>query len=183
VITVWRFADLKAHGICNNYTQLRRLQNFYGFPVGRMVGGQTRTWTEEEVIAWYNARPSAGPQLRGRARAQHERSTSKPTVLIDKNVLIDENVLLACRELQRAFDLAISEGYLVHGHPGGGKTPARLAQEGASGAESLPRITQVVEFKRFTRRALNRALRAPEVVEAMARLERPPSPDRGLPKQ
>jgi hypothetical protein len=112
----------------------------------------------------------------GRARAQRERSTRKPTVLIDATVLIDENVRLACYELQRAFDLAISEEYLVYGDRGGGKTLARPAQQGAGGAEFLPRITQVVEFKRFTRRALNRALRAPDVVEAMARLERSPSP-------
>jgi len=129
-----------------------------------MVGGQTRTWTEEEVTAWYNARPSAGPQLRGGARAQRERSVRKPVtdlVLHEANQL----VLVECKDMDRSVaDLAQGELYRAF---------LRSLNEG-----SLPKVT-LIEFKKFTRRALNCALRSPEVVEAVARLEHPPSPDHG----
>jgi hypothetical protein len=34
---LWRFADLKQHGVVNSWPQLKRLQELHGFPPGRML--------------------------------------------------------------------------------------------------------------------------------------------------
>jgi hypothetical protein len=53
-----RFADLKARGIVNNWPTLKnRIRNF-GFPPGRLIGPNTRAWTEVEVEAWLANRPT-----------------------------------------------------------------------------------------------------------------------------
>jgi hypothetical protein len=72
---VIRFKDLQAAGICNNRVTLARWQNDpkIGFPRGRLSGPNTRTWTPEEISAWYEKRPTeAKPDLaapkRGGAR-------------------------------------------------------------------------------------------------------------------
>ena len=52
-----RFKDLKARGICNNHTTLQRWIQTRGFPPGRLIGPNTRVWTEEEVEAWLAAAP------------------------------------------------------------------------------------------------------------------------------
>jgi hypothetical protein len=54
-----RYADLEARGLVNNRTQLKNLQTKYGFPKGRLLGPNTRAWTEEEVTAWEDGRPTA----------------------------------------------------------------------------------------------------------------------------
>jgi predicted DNA-binding transcriptional regulator AlpA len=53
-----RFPDLKARGTVSNRTQLANLQNKYGFPKGRLLGPNTRAWTEAEVAAWEDSRPT-----------------------------------------------------------------------------------------------------------------------------
>ena len=46
---ILRFADLKSHGGCCNWPQLRRLcVEKNGFPPGRMLGENSRFWTERE---------------------------------------------------------------------------------------------------------------------------------------
>jgi predicted DNA-binding transcriptional regulator AlpA len=47
-----RFRDLKARGIVRNWVTLRNWVNTRGFPQGRKPGGNTRTWTEDEIAAW-----------------------------------------------------------------------------------------------------------------------------------
>lgn len=53
-----RFQDLKARGILSNRMTLKRWIDHHGFPCGRMIGPNSRAWTEEEVDAWLAERPS-----------------------------------------------------------------------------------------------------------------------------
>jgi predicted DNA-binding transcriptional regulator AlpA len=54
-----RFADLKTAGIINSWPMLRRRIERDGFPAGRMLGPNTRAWTEDEILAWLDGRPTA----------------------------------------------------------------------------------------------------------------------------
>ena len=54
-----RFRDLKERGIVSSWTQLIRLINLHGFPVGRYFGVNSRVWTEDEVNAWISSRPTS----------------------------------------------------------------------------------------------------------------------------
>lgn len=54
-----RFRDLKAAGVVENWTQLRRLIETEDFPSGRYAGKNTRLWTADEVEDWMDSRPSA----------------------------------------------------------------------------------------------------------------------------
>lgn len=47
-----RFADLKAAGIVRNRTTLARWIKDHGFPPGRLIGPNSRAWTQEEIEAW-----------------------------------------------------------------------------------------------------------------------------------
>jgi hypothetical protein len=69
-----RFSDLKDRGVINNWPMLRRRIERDGFPPGRMIGPNSRAWTEDEVDAWINSRPTAGPAPRGAAKAKRERA-------------------------------------------------------------------------------------------------------------
>jgi hypothetical protein len=69
-LCVLRFRDLKSRGFVQNHTQLARLQQYYSFPKGRLIGGQTRVWTEEEITEWFAACPTEGPPLKGAAKAR-----------------------------------------------------------------------------------------------------------------
>ncbi len=75
-MVVLRFADLQERGVVNSWPQLKRLQTLHGFPLGRMLSPNVRAWTEEEVDAWFAARPveNARP-LQGAPRVRHERRT------------------------------------------------------------------------------------------------------------
>jgi len=64
-----RFADLKARGIVNNWPSLKNRIKKFGFPCGRLIGPNTRAWTEEEVERWIAARPTA-PKATPRRRRQ-----------------------------------------------------------------------------------------------------------------
>ena len=59
--TFLRFKDLKARGIVQSWPQLGRLIRDQGFPLGTMLGVNTRAWTEDEVAAWLASRPQASP--------------------------------------------------------------------------------------------------------------------------
>jgi hypothetical protein len=58
MVRLLRYANLKAHGVVNNRTHLRRLQQNHGFPLGKLVSPNIRTWTEDEVDVWYASRPT-----------------------------------------------------------------------------------------------------------------------------
>jgi predicted DNA-binding transcriptional regulator AlpA len=67
-----RFAELKARGIVNSWAMLGRRIERDGFPPGRMLGANTRAWSESEIEQWLNSRPLAGPAPRGAAKVKHE---------------------------------------------------------------------------------------------------------------
>ena len=54
-----RFANLKARGIVSNHVTLKRWIETEGFPPGRLLGPNTRVWTEAEIEAWVASRPIA----------------------------------------------------------------------------------------------------------------------------
>jgi hypothetical protein len=57
-----RFRDLRDRGIINSWPMLHRRIERDGFPPGRMLGPNTRAWSEAEIEAWLLSRPIAGPQ-------------------------------------------------------------------------------------------------------------------------
>jgi predicted DNA-binding transcriptional regulator AlpA len=71
-----RFRDLRERGIINNWPMLKRRIKDDGFPLGRMIGPNSRAWTEAEVDAWIKSRPTAGPAPRGVAKVRRERTAS-----------------------------------------------------------------------------------------------------------
>ena len=52
-----RFTDLQDRGVINSWPMLRRRVERDGFPAGRMLGPNTRAWSEDEVQAWLDSRP------------------------------------------------------------------------------------------------------------------------------
>lgn len=54
-----RFCDLVACGLVNNRVTLSRWIATEGFPPGRLLGPNTRAWTEDEISSWVESRPIA----------------------------------------------------------------------------------------------------------------------------
>ena len=54
-----RFCDLQEAGIVASWPMLSRRVERDGFPPGRKLGPNTRVWTEQEVRAWLDSRPTA----------------------------------------------------------------------------------------------------------------------------
>jgi predicted DNA-binding transcriptional regulator AlpA len=54
-----RFRDLVIAGVVGNWPTLLRLIECEGFPVGIMIGRNTRAWALDDVESWLAARPSA----------------------------------------------------------------------------------------------------------------------------
>jgi predicted DNA-binding transcriptional regulator AlpA len=52
-----RFRELRARGLVNNWVTLNRWVQEQGFPPGRLLGPNTRVWTEAEIEAWVASRP------------------------------------------------------------------------------------------------------------------------------
>lgn len=74
MVTVFvRFKDLKARGIVQSWPSLRYKIRNNGFPPGRMLGPNTRAWTEAEIQAWLDALPVERP-LKASPKAQAELS-------------------------------------------------------------------------------------------------------------
>jgi hypothetical protein len=55
--TLLRFKHLKERRIVENWPQLKRLVETQRFPPGRLLGPNTRAWTEDEIAAWLETRP------------------------------------------------------------------------------------------------------------------------------
>src|SRR5262245_60234744 len=53
-----RFHDIQAAGIAGSWTQLNRLIDEEGFPVGCMLSPNIRAWKLAEVEAWLATRPT-----------------------------------------------------------------------------------------------------------------------------
>jgi hypothetical protein len=77
MIKLLRFADLRERGVVDSWAQLRRLIDHCGFPQGRMLSPNQRTWDEAEIDAWYAARPTEGPEPRGAAKEKRDRARKK----------------------------------------------------------------------------------------------------------
>ena len=56
--TLWRYRDLKERGFVKSRAQLKKMIDEYGFPEGKLLSPNTRTWTDLEVISYYETRPS-----------------------------------------------------------------------------------------------------------------------------
>jgi hypothetical protein len=54
-----RFADLKERGIVSSWENLSKWIEREGFPPGRMLGPNTRAWTDAEIASWIESRPVA----------------------------------------------------------------------------------------------------------------------------
>jgi hypothetical protein len=52
-----RFADLKARGIVQNWTTLKRWQETEGFPASIKLGPNTTVWPEDKINEWVANRP------------------------------------------------------------------------------------------------------------------------------
>ena len=76
-----RFRDLQDRGVIANWPSLKRRIKKDGFPPGRMLGPNTRAWTEAEVDAWIKSRPTAGPPPRGAAKSQRERKAAAASAI------------------------------------------------------------------------------------------------------
>jgi predicted DNA-binding transcriptional regulator AlpA len=77
VTNLLRFRDLKARGIANSWTMLKLRIERDGFPPGRMIGPNSRAWSEEEIDQWFKSRPIAGPGApRGAAKRNRDRKAA-----------------------------------------------------------------------------------------------------------
>ena len=52
-----RFADLRDAHIVENWQQLKKLQEKENFPLGRLLGPNSRVWTVREIKQWLANRP------------------------------------------------------------------------------------------------------------------------------
>ncbi len=59
VPTLLRFADLKRRKVVENWQTLNNWIQKQNFRPGRLIGPNTRAWTEDEVCAWIASRPTA----------------------------------------------------------------------------------------------------------------------------
>jgi hypothetical protein len=56
--TLLRFKHLKERRIVENWAQVKRWVEQQDFPPGRLLGPNTRVWTEDEINDWLDARPT-----------------------------------------------------------------------------------------------------------------------------
>jgi predicted DNA-binding transcriptional regulator AlpA len=57
LVKLLRYPELLTAGIIKNRVDLGSKIKFYGFPPGRLLGPNTRAWTEPEVMTWWDSRP------------------------------------------------------------------------------------------------------------------------------
>jgi hypothetical protein len=67
-----RFRDLRAAGVVDNWQQLNRMITYEGFPPGRLLSPNVRTWTTEEINEWYASRPTARKVIPPRKNKQQQ---------------------------------------------------------------------------------------------------------------
>ena len=70
-----RFRDLEALGVVCNRVTLRNWIIHHGFPPGQLTGPNSRTWSEEEVQAWLDRRPTASKKATPPARRRKVAAT------------------------------------------------------------------------------------------------------------
>jgi hypothetical protein len=67
-----RFRDLRNAGVVDNWQQLNRMIDHDGFPPGRLLSPNVRTWTTEEINDWYATRPTARKLIPPRKSKQQQ---------------------------------------------------------------------------------------------------------------
>jgi len=87
-----RFSDLQARNIVKSWPQLRRLQKLHGFPLGRMLSPNIRTWTDDEIDEWYASRPVEGPEPRGEAKKRRDARLLGPPPTVAEGAVAGEGV-------------------------------------------------------------------------------------------
>jgi hypothetical protein len=71
-----RFADLKAANIVRSWSGLRDLIDKAGFPAGRVLGLNNRSWTMTEIQTWLASRPTVSATQRRKVKKRQRRKTS-----------------------------------------------------------------------------------------------------------
>ena len=78
-----RFKNLVAANIVGSWTQLLRMIEDDGFPVGIMLGANTRVWRLDAVQTWLDSRPTARkippPVKDGKQRGRRKKETDNAT--------------------------------------------------------------------------------------------------------
>ena len=69
---LYRFNDLQEMGLVPNWPTLRRWQEREGFPSGRLIGPNFRSWTGGELNQFLATRSTGPGTLKGAAK-QHAR--------------------------------------------------------------------------------------------------------------
>lgn len=67
---LYRFSDLVKIGLFRNRTSLKNAMDRNQFPEGRLIGGNSRVWTESELQTFLDNCPSArkvSPKQRAKA--------------------------------------------------------------------------------------------------------------------
>jgi hypothetical protein len=84
--TKLRYADLKRRGIVNNRATLKNWQKKYGFPLGKLIGPNTRVFDEEEEIdPWLATRPTAPKSTPKPKRPRgRPRKSARPDAIADQ---------------------------------------------------------------------------------------------------
>lgn len=54
-----RFEDLRQRGVVGNRVTLGSWIREHNFPTGRLLGPNTRVWSESEIEEWIESRPTA----------------------------------------------------------------------------------------------------------------------------
>jgi hypothetical protein len=66
-----RFRDLKARGVVDSWQCLNNWIDHEGFPPGKLLGPNVRAWSEADVVAWLESRPTDRKPARVRAIADN----------------------------------------------------------------------------------------------------------------
>ena len=53
-----RHADLVARGVTTSWARTRHMQIRGNFPLGKLLGPNSRVWSVDEIVAWLDGRPS-----------------------------------------------------------------------------------------------------------------------------
>jgi len=92
----YQYRELQKARIVNNRASLSYKIKHQGFPVGRLLGPNTRAWTKNEIEAWLASRPkgkvsrSVTPEAREKAKAAKARRLKQMVLFPDDNEVPDE---------------------------------------------------------------------------------------------
>jgi predicted DNA-binding transcriptional regulator AlpA len=75
-----RFKDLQRLNVAKSWPQLRHMQKYYGFPIGILLGANTRAWPTSKVKEWLEARPTESSLIRERAQSSVRAKRAKHTI-------------------------------------------------------------------------------------------------------